>query len=119
MKKYLFITLIIALLIIGNIWCYIENQRLLNPMTNLVMIQYITLDNLLIWFMFSIFIFIIWGLCMGDPDTSPTANIIISVICAILALPITLIIGLIVLGIYLGIKPYNHIRKPRKKKRRS
>lgn len=38
MKKYLFITLIIALLIIGNIWCYIENQRLLNPMTNLVMI---------------------------------------------------------------------------------
>lgn len=55
---------------------------------------------------------------MGDPDTSPTANIIISVICAILALPITLIIGLIVLGIYLGINPYNYIRKQRKKKRK-
>lgn len=93
------------------------------------MIQYITLDNLVLWFMVSIFIFIIWGLCMGDPDTSPTANIIISVICAILALatadavaqrslPITLIIGLIVLGIYLGINPYNYIRKQRKKKRK-
>lgn len=38
MKKYLIAIVFASLIIIGNIWCYIENERLLNPMTNLVSI---------------------------------------------------------------------------------
>jgi len=67
--------------------------------------------------MVSILITIVWSLCMSDPDTSDTGNIILTIVCAILALPITLIFGLIFLGIYLSLKPYNHIRKTRKRKR--
>ena len=82
------------------------------------MIQYLTLDNLTVWFMFSILITILWGLCMGDPVSSNTENIILSVICAILALPMTLIFGLIILGIYLIVKKHKPIKKTRKRKRR-
>jgi hypothetical protein len=80
------------------------------------MIEYFTLDNLLLWFMISILITIIWSLCMGDPDSSYTGNLILTWICAILALPITLIFGLIILGIYIGIKIDNPIKKKRRRK---
>jgi hypothetical protein len=81
------------------------------------MIQYLTLDNLLLWFMISILITIVWSLCMGDPDASDTENLILTVVCGILALPITLIFGLVFLGMYLTLKTHKPIRKTRNRKR--
>jgi hypothetical protein len=43
MKKYIFTFIQIAILITGNIWCYIANDRLLQPTTNIVMIFMIIL----------------------------------------------------------------------------
>lgn len=43
MKKYIITIIQIAMVIIGNIWCYIENDRLLKPTTNIVMIFMIIL----------------------------------------------------------------------------
>jgi hypothetical protein len=36
--KHIFTIIQIALLVIGNIWCYIANDRLLHTTTNIVMI---------------------------------------------------------------------------------
>lgn len=38
MKKHIFTIIQVALLVIGNIWCYLENDRLLHTTTNIVMI---------------------------------------------------------------------------------
>ena len=48
---------------------------------------------------------------MTDPDTSDTGDIILSVICAILALPLTILIGIVVLGIYLSLKLHEHEKR--------
>lgn len=59
--------------------------------------QYFTFDNLTIWIVFSVLVFLLWCLMMGDPAVSHTSNIIITIVCAILALPVTIVILLILL----------------------
>lgn len=54
------------------------------------------LDNILLWFVFSILVFVLWTLMMGDPGTSDTGNTILTIICAILALPLTIVIVILV-----------------------
>lgn len=63
--------------------------------------QYLTLDYLLLWFIFSLFVTLIWSLIMGDPGVSDTENLIITVICGILALPVTIIFTIILFTIKL------------------
>lgn len=43
MKKNIFTIIQVALLVIGNIWCYIANDRLLHTTTNIIMILVIVL----------------------------------------------------------------------------
>jgi NADH:ubiquinone oxidoreductase subunit 6 (subunit J) len=55
------------------------------------------MDNILLWIVISIFVLIVWSVMMGDPDSSDLSNIILTVICALIALPITILI-LIIIG---------------------
>jgi len=48
-----------------------------------------------VWMMFSFFMFIMWALMMGDPGASETSDIIISIVCGILALPLSIILAFI------------------------
>lgn len=54
-----------------------------------------------LWLLFSVFIVFLWGLMIEGPDTSDLQVIILSIICGILALPLTLIIVIVLLCIYL------------------
>jgi len=63
--------------------------------------QYLTIDYLLVWTMFSMVVWFLWALMMDDPGGSKVQDVIITVICAILGLPITIIIGFWILVITL------------------
>lgn len=51
---------------------------------------------LLVWAVFGFFIWVIWGLCVGDPGSSRVVNIIMTVFVAVIALPTTIILAVIV-----------------------
>ena len=56
------------------------------------MMELLTLGNLLLWIVVSILILFVWAACIDDPGVSHTSNIILTTICAILALPVTLVV---------------------------
>lgn len=47
------------------------------------------------WFLISILVMFIWGLCLGDPDSNEKVDFVITVIISILCLPVTLFILLL------------------------
>ncbi|AGO48897.1 hypothetical protein N356_gp007 [Cellulophaga phage phi14:2] len=61
-------------------------------------------ENLLLWFLASIVIFILWALMIRDVSDSKNEDLVITVICAVLGLPITLLILLVALIIFIWIK---------------
>tara|TARA_R110000803_G_scaffold144175_1_gene210076 strand:- start:259 stop:480 length:222 start_codon:yes stop_codon:yes gene_type:complete len=65
--------------------------------------QYLTLDYLLMWTMMSMVVWFLWAMMMDDPGGSKIQDVIITVICAILGLPITIIIGVWIVGMILYI----------------
>lgn len=56
-------------------------------------------EIILLWAVFSVLVLLLWSLMMGDPRGSKTSDIIITVICFILGLPLFLPITL---GVLLG-----------------
>jgi hypothetical protein len=54
--------------------------------------QYLLLEYLIIWLAMSFILFIGWLSVVLDPRSSATLNIIVTIISAILGLPLTLII---------------------------
>jgi hypothetical protein len=54
--------------------------------------ELVTIGNLLLWTLLSIIILFVWSACVGDPGSTDTKNIILTTVCAILALPVTLIV---------------------------
>ena len=61
---------------------------------------------LLLWTLLSSFILLLWSIMVGDPGSSNLSNTIISIICAILALPVTILILFIGLCFYITCKYY-------------
>ena len=61
-------------------------------------------DNFTIWCMISILVLIVWGICINDPGSDDTENIILTVICAIIALPVTIVFGIIILVMGIFVK---------------
>jgi hypothetical protein len=59
------------------------------------------MDNILLWIVISIFVLIVWSVMMGDPGSSDLSNIILTVFCALIALPVTILVIIIFGGIYL------------------
>lgn len=51
---------------------------------------------LLLWFFISLIILVVWAIMMGDPDASDWSNKVITIICAILGLPVTIVILLVI-----------------------
>ena len=56
------------------------------------MMELLTVGNLLLWTFASIIILFVWAACVGDPGSTDIKNIVITSLCAILALPVTLIV---------------------------
>ena len=62
---------------------------------------------LLLWTLLSSFILLLWSIMVGDPGSSDLSNTIISIICAILVLPVTILILFIgLLCFYITCKYY-------------
>jgi hypothetical protein len=61
-------------------------------------------DNFGLWCMISILVFILWGIMMGDPGSSDIGNLIITIICGIIALPISVFIAIIILFLHFSLK---------------
>lgn len=72
-------------------------------------------ETITVWTIASIFIFFLWGLMMGDPGGSETQDAIITIVCAILALPVTIVI-LLIIGVIELILMIRRIRKKSKDK---
>lgn len=66
--------------------------------------EYLTLNYLLLWFVISFFVIFIWSVTIGEPGLSDTQNLILTIICAIIALPMTLILFILIFGIKLIIE---------------
>ena len=65
-------------------------------------------ELLLIWGFLSLFIFLAWVLMMSDPDNTKWQDIVISIICGILALPLTVILLFLSLCCYIYHKYYKY-----------
>lgn len=61
-------------------------------------------ENLVLWTVCSFLILFLWGMMINDPDSSEVSNIILTVICGILALPLVFIGGVIMLVIFVVIE---------------
>jgi hypothetical protein len=59
------------------------------------------MDNFLAWIIVSTLVLIIWSIMMADPGSSDLSNIILTVFCAFIALPVTILVIIIFGGIYL------------------
>jgi hypothetical protein len=66
--------------------------------------EYLTLNYLLLWFVISFFVTFIWSIAIGEPGLSDTQNLILTIICGIIALPMTLILFILIFGIKLIIE---------------
>jgi hypothetical protein len=66
--------------------------------------EYLTINSLLLWTVFSFFITIIWSMAIGAPGSNDKANLILTIICGIIALPMTLLLFVIIFGIKLIIE---------------
>ncbi len=58
-------------------------------------------NNLGVWTFLSLLIFFLWGAMMGDPGASERGDVILTIICGIIALPVTTIIFLILLIVHI------------------
>jgi hypothetical protein len=56
-------------------------------------------DLLILWFVFSVLIVVIWGMSINEPCSTKTGDTIWTIICGILALPITFLILLVMVVI--------------------
>ena len=56
------------------------------------------------WFVIGFFFWVVWGVCLGDPGASRKSNIVITIIVAILALPTSIALALVVTLIVLILK---------------
>lgn len=61
-------------------------------------------DLLILWGTVSFLIMFLWALMINDPGSSDLQNNIITIVCAILALPLTLVLAVIFFLLYLMFK---------------
>jgi hypothetical protein len=68
--------------------------------------QYLVLIDqyLVLWTFVSVLIFFLWALIMGDPETTSLSDNILTVICCILGLPVTIFILIIMAVLEVVIK---------------
>jgi hypothetical protein len=66
--------------------------------------EYLTLNYLLLWFVISFFVTFIWSVVIGEPGLSDKQNLILTIICGVIALPMTLILFILIFGIKLIIE---------------
>lgn len=66
--------------------------------------EYLTLNYLLLWFVISFFVTVIWSIAIGEPGLSDKQNLILTVVCGIIALPMTLLLFILIFGIKLIIE---------------
>jgi hypothetical protein len=66
-----------------------------------------TIDILLLWTIFSIIISFIWSITVNEPGSTEISDIIWTVICGLLALPLTVILIIVFFIVKHKIKNYD------------